>query len=86
MIAEIWAPDPYEATSLLRWTAMNNEMTGKWHEEVQEDLESPKEIDVTAVVASSPALARLVEEVRSEQVNEPHLAYNRFHNRHNRSR
>ena len=65
---------------------MNNEMTGKWQMDVKEDLRATEEIDVTAVVASSPVLARLVEEVRNEQVNEPRGAYNRMHNRHNRSR
>lgn len=33
----------------------------------------------------SPVLARLIEEVRNEQREGPH-AYNRMHNRHNRSR
>lgn len=32
---------------------------------------------------SSPALARLIEEVRKQEVSDP-TAYNRFHNRHNR--
>ena len=34
---------------------------------------------------SSPVLARLIEEVRNEDINNVH-AYNRTHNRHNRSR
>ena len=34
---------------------------------------------------SSPTLARLIEEVRNEEANSAH-AYNRMHNRHNRSR
>jgi hypothetical protein len=41
------------------------------------------EIDISDI--SSPALARLIEEVRNEEVNTAH-AYNRTHNRHNRSR
>ena len=65
---------------------MNNEMSGKSQMEVAEDLDPPEQADVTAVVASSPVLARLVEEVRNEKINEHPLAYNRMHNRHNRSR
>lgn len=34
---------------------------------------------------SSPTLLRLIEEVRVEEANSAH-AYNRMHNRHNRSR
>jgi hypothetical protein len=41
------------------------------------------EIDMSDI--SSPALARLIEEVRNEEINNAH-AYNRTHNRHNRSR
>ena len=41
------------------------------------------EIDTSTI--SSPALARLIEEVRNEESSEMH-AYNRTHNRHNRSR
>jgi hypothetical protein len=41
------------------------------------------EIDVSDL--SSPTLARLIEEVRNEEVHNAH-AYNRMHNRHNRSR
>jgi hypothetical protein len=43
----------------------------------------PRELDVQAV--RSPVLARLIEEVRNETTEGPH-AYNRMHNRHNRSR
>ena len=64
---------------------MNNDMTGKGQLEVPEDLELTDRMDVTELVASSPLLARLVEEVRNEQVTTDH-AYNRMHNRHNRSR
>ncbi len=41
------------------------------------------EIDVNQL--SSPVLARLIEEVRNEEVYSIN-AYNRMHNRHNRSR
>jgi hypothetical protein len=43
----------------------------------------PREFDGKA--ALSPVLARLIEEVRHEKTEGPH-AYNRMHNRHNRSR
>ena len=42
------------------------------------------DIDVTELVRKSPLMARLVEEVRLEKKN-PVLAYDRMHNRHNRS-
>jgi hypothetical protein len=42
-----------------------------------------REIDVDKL--PSPVLARLIEEVRNEEPSVPH-AYNRYHNRHNRSR
>ena len=64
---------------------MNNEMPRESRVEVPEDLDPTEGADVTRVVAGSPVLARLVEEVRNEQVSE-HYAYNRMHNRHNRSR
>lgn len=38
-----------------------------------------------AVGVDSPTLARLIEEVRNEEANTAN-AYNRMHNRHNRSR
>lgn len=41
------------------------------------------EIDINKI--SSPVLARLIEEVRNEEVYSIN-AYNRMHNRHNRSR
>jgi hypothetical protein len=53
---------------------------------VEEQTESNKkinEIDVNKI--SSPVLARLIEEVRNEEVYSIN-AYNRMHNRHNRSR
>ena len=64
---------------------MNDEMTGNGQVEIPEDPEPLGEIDITEVVTRSPVLARLVEEVRNEQAAEPQ-AYNRMHNRHNRSR
>ena len=64
---------------------MNDGMTENWQLEVPVDPKSPEVLDVTELLASSPVLARLVEEVRNEQVDQPH-AYNRMHNRHNRSR
>jgi hypothetical protein len=51
------------------------------------EAESPagklQELDLDQI--SSPALARLIEEVRNEEELMAH-AYNRTHNRHNRSR
>jgi len=35
---------------------------------------------------SSPVLTRLINEVRNEEHQPDNMAYNRFHNRHNRSR
>ena len=49
------------------------------------ELDWTQEMDITALVANSPVLLRLVEEVRSQQSPDV-LAYNRMHNRHNRSR
>ena len=43
------------------------------------------EFDITEKVKNSPLLARLVEEVRLEQVDDRPVGYNRMHNRHNRS-
>jgi hypothetical protein len=53
-------------------------------------LEEPKERtpelhELEASNVSSPTLARLIEEVRNEEAQSAH-AYNRMHNRHNRSR
>jgi hypothetical protein len=52
-------------------------------EESQESRCELHEIDVKEI--SSPALARLIEEVRNEETHNAQ-AYNRMHNRHNRSR
>ena len=62
---------------------MKDEVIGTGQMEGQVDSESPQ--DITELIADSPVLARLVEEVRNEEVAEPY-AYNRMHNRHNRSR
>ena len=43
----------------------------------------PKALDAKEEL--SPVLARLIEEVRKETTGNPH-AYDRMHNRHNRSR
>ncbi len=44
------------------------------------------DIDITELVKKSPLLARLVEEVRLEWDEARNVeAYNRMHNRHNRS-
>lgn len=45
--------------------------------------EEQKRVDVSRI--SSPVLARLIEEVRNEEAYSIN-AYNRMHNRHNRSR
>ena len=47
-------------------------------------MNGPNEIDITETVRNSPLLARLVEEVRLDQRAGAN-AYNRMHNRHNRS-
>ena len=47
--------------------------------------DSKEELDESNDLPVSPVLARLIEEVRNEKV-EILGAYNRFHNRHNRSR
>lgn len=52
-------------------------------EEVQNRPSELLEEDASSI--SSPTLARLIEEVRNEEANSAH-AYNRMHNRHNRSR
>lgn len=42
-------------------------------------------VEIGVAELSSPVLARLIDEVRNEEVQEI-TAYNRMHNRHNRSR
>ena len=45
----------------------------------------PESLQLDASGISSPTLARLIEEVRNEEATSAN-AYNRMHNRHNRSR
>lgn len=52
-------------------------------EELRKPVADLNEIEMSEI--SSPALARLIEEVRNEENHTAH-AYNRMHNRHNRSR
>lgn len=59
---------------------LNTVQTAEAPQEVSADL---LEIDVSKL--PSPALARLIEEVRNEEPSGID-AYSRFHNRHNRSR
>lgn len=49
------------------------------------ELDQSQEMDITASITNSPVLLRLIEEVRTQQSPDA-LAYNRMHNRHNRSR
>lgn len=51
----------------------------------EKDKEPRKINGIDANEISSPVLARLIEEVRNEEVHSIN-AYNRMHNRHNRSR
>lgn len=51
--------------------------------ETQSSAGKPHELDMKEI--SSPTLARLIEEVRNEE-DLSAQAYNRMHNRHNRSR
>ena len=46
-----------------------------------DSLVSPMDVDLTKI--SSPALSRILEEVRNEEVSTTR-AYDRVHNRHNR--
>lgn len=55
------------------------------HEEVNALATEKPPRELGKEVASNPLLARLIEEVRNEKTEGPH-AYNRMHNRHNRSR
>ncbi len=60
-----------------------NEVIEALVEEQQQPIAKLDDIDVRDI--SSPALARLIEEVRNEEIHNVQ-AYNRTHNRHNRSR
>jgi hypothetical protein len=55
------------------------------HQEVNAPAAGKKPRELDAKVTPSPVLARLIEEVRNEKTEGPY-AYNRMHNRHNRSR
>lgn len=59
------------------------EITLDFVEDKSESNKKINEIDVKKI--SSPVLARLIEEVRNEEAYSIN-AYNRMHNRHNRSR
>lgn len=59
---------------------LNTVQTAEAPQEISADL---LEIDISKI--PSPALARLIEEVRNEEPSGID-AYSRFHNRHNRSR
>lgn len=59
------------------------EITLELIENQSETAKILKEIEVNKI--SSSVLARLIEEVRNEEVQSIN-AYNRMHNRHNRSR
>lgn len=59
---------------------LNTVQTAEAPQEISADL---LEIDISKL--PSPALARLIEEVRNEEPSGID-AYSRFHNRHNRSR
>ncbi len=63
-----------------------NEVMEPEVEESEELQESPRELhEIDVKEISSPVLARLIEEVRNEETHNAQ-AYNRMHNRHNRSR
>ena len=64
---------------------MNDEVVEDGQAELGTEPRPLLGIDVTDLVVNSPVFARLVEEVRSDQALDNH-AYNRMHNRHNRSR
>lgn len=60
-----------------------NEINFKDSEEKDKSSRKIGEISVDEI--SNPVLARLIEEVRNEEIHSIN-AYNRMHNRHNRSR
>lgn len=63
-----------------------NEVLCQDERETEKSHTRPSELpEAEAGGISSPTLARLIEEVRNEEANSVH-AYNRMHNRHNRSR
>jgi hypothetical protein len=63
-----------------------NEVLCQDERETEEPRSQHSELlEVEAGSISSPTLARLIDEVRNEEATSAH-AYNRMHNRHNRSR
>lgn len=62
---------------------MEEQTTVTMAEELSEANPDLAEIDLRQI--PSPVLARLIEEVRNDEPSTIN-AYNRFHNRHNRSR
>ena len=64
---------------------MKDETIESGEMEIITEPSSLEKVDITKLVVKSPLLARLIEEVRSDgKVGDN--AYNRMHNRHNRSR
>jgi hypothetical protein len=51
----------------------------------EKDKQGTKISEISLNEISNPVLARLIEEVRNEEIHSIN-AYNRMHNRHNRSR
>jgi hypothetical protein len=63
-----------------------NQLAYEAEQEVEEmEVHMPEEHELDPSSITSPTLARLIEEVRNEEAHTAH-AYNRMHNRHNRSR
>lgn len=60
-------------------------MTEKSQFQAEESSDRTDLLEVDTSKLSSPALARLIEEVRNEDTS-PTRAYDRVHNRHNRGR
>ena len=61
-------------------------MTETFRDDQADPLDTKEESkESEAKVTLNPVLTRLIEEVRQEKAEGPH-AYNRMHNRHNRSR
>ncbi len=60
-------------------------MTEKSQLQTEESSTRTDLLEVDTSKLSSPALARLIEEVRNEEASPTH-AYDRVHNRHNRGR
>lgn len=76
----------WERPPLYGGTEELNQLICEAEHVVEEPQELKPEVDeLNASDISSPTLARLIEEVRNEDALTAH-AYNRMHNRHNRSR